>query len=69
MIAVRFAPIEDRLRKRVLKSTVRRLLKKSDSCFELGHERRKSPLPLFSKEGLKPYRANSPFKKGGQRGI
>ncbi len=29
----------------------------------------KSPLPLFSKEGLKPHRNNSPFEKGGQRGI
>jgi hypothetical protein len=29
----------------------------------------KSPLPLFSKEGLKFYGKSSPFEKGGQRGI
>jgi hypothetical protein len=30
---------------------------------------KKSPLPLFSKEGFKSYGRNSPFEKGGFRGI
>jgi hypothetical protein len=29
----------------------------------------KSPLPLFPKEGLNHYGKNSPFEKGGFRGI
>jgi len=29
---------------------------------------KKSPLPLFAKEGLKPCRKNSPFEKGGTEG-
>jgi hypothetical protein len=28
----------------------------------------KSPLPLFSKEGLKTFEENSPFEKGGLKG-
>jgi hypothetical protein len=37
--------------------------------FLLDPEILKSPLPLFSKEGLKSYGENSPFEKGGSRGI
>jgi hypothetical protein len=42
---------------------------KSRVTQQVAHCREKSPLPLFSKEGLNFYRKNSPFEKGGQRGI
>jgi len=52
-------------------------LQERNECLELEirniiptpYSAQKSPLPLFSKEGLELTGEDSPFEKGGQRGI